>query len=152
MSWAEAIKSANVEEVENLLKSGADVSSKIDGEAPLSLLRDLIKDAIDKGEFKREEDLKYIASILVVKGANIEDFGHECGEVSEICTSINRYILINSVKHGESSKVKEMIEDEKIWFKSQDDKSELFRAIELRDLDLLNTLIESERVNFAFNQ
>lgn len=154
MSWIDAIKSGDVLSVEKMLEDGASVIGEVDGQTPLQLVSTLIKEAIEKQEFKLEEDFKNIASMLIVYGANVEELGHDGGEVNDIASSINRYILIYSSKNGDSSKVEELIKNEKIWFK--DDNSEykeaLLTAINKRDLKSIEDLLRDEKINFAYEQ
>ncbi len=150
-----AISFQNLEALEESLENGASpIITNEEGIRPLSLVASLIKKSFEEREYKEEEMYKKMAAMLIVHGAPEEDLHHDCGEVSNLCHHLCRYIIDLSLDRQNSHRVVDLIETKRLWFKEENKELEaaFINAIERGEKSLIDTMFDNGQVHYAYEQ
>ncbi len=150
-----AIAFQDLIKLEECLESGASPSlPNEEGLSPLALVASMIKKSFEDGAYKEEEMYKKMAAMLIVHGASGEDLHHECGETSNLCRQICRYVIELSLNRQDSAKVAELINANRLWFEEDNPELEeaFINAIEKGDKKRVETMFEKCQVHYAYEQ
>lgn len=150
-----AIAVQDIEALENCLENGASpIVANEDGVRPLHLVASLIKKSFEAREYEEEDMYKKMAAILIVHGAPEEDLHHDCGEVSNLCHHLCRYIIDRSIDLQTSLRVVDLIEAKRLWFNDDDkDLEEAFiHAIERGDKNRVDEMFDNGDVHYTYEQ
>ncbi len=150
-----AIAVQDLETLEECLESGASpIIANEEDIRPLSLVASLIKKSFEDGNYHEEEIYKKMAAMLIVHGAPEEDLHHECGEVSNLCHQLCRYIIDLSINRQDSRRVVDLIEAERIWFDGNDNelKAAFLNAVERGEKSLIDTMFDNGQVHYTYEQ
>lgn len=151
----DAIEFQDIEALENHLENDASpIVANEEGIRPLTVVADLIKKSFDEGMYEQEEMYKRMAAMLIVHGAPEKDLHHQCGEVSNLCHSLCRYIVDRSIALQNSFRVIDLIEAKRLWFNEDDKELEkaFIHAIQTGDKNRVDEMFDKDQVHYAYEQ
>lgn len=150
-----AILFQDLEALEQSLESGASPIALNEEEiSPLTLVASLIKKSFDEEEYNEEDMYKKMAAMLIVHGAPEEDLHHDCGEVSNLCRYICRYVIDLSLERQDSRRVAELIAAKRLWFEENDEELEaaFINAIERGEKSRIDAMFDNGDVHYTYEQ
>lgn len=150
-----AIEAKDIGALEESLKSGTSLLAANEKNLhPLTLVASLIKKSFEDGRFEEEDLYKKMAAILIVHGAPCDDLKHACGEISNLCRYICRYIVDLSINMRSSERVVELIKEGRIWFEKDDKALEkvFLQAVENGEKGTIEAMFENSRVHYGYEQ